>query len=135
VRNNDGVAERIAHPTSRCINSSLKTYAAIFQHAHSMRVVSPSLGPLHAASLLQSRSPSRSRFMLRRLQLPRKVSPLGTQKLVREYIGQAARLRDLAASVTTPRIKARLLEEAKNHEQFAEKAKQGGFHTIVPTFN
>jgi hypothetical protein len=99
VRNNDGVAERIAHPTSRCINSSLKTYAAIFQHAHSMRVVSPSLGPLHAASLLQSRSPSRSRFMLRRLQLPRKVSPLGTQKLVREYIGQAARLRDLAASV------------------------------------
>ena len=73
--------------------------------------------------------------MLRRMQLPRKVSPLGTQKLVREYIGQAARLRDLAASVTTPRIKARLLEEAKNHEQFAEKAKQGGFHTIVPTFN
>jgi hypothetical protein len=37
--------------------------------------------------------------MLRRMQLPRKVSPLGTQKLVREYIGQAARLRDLAASV------------------------------------
>jgi hypothetical protein len=73
--------------------------------------------------------------MLRRMQLPRKVSPLGTQKLVREYIGHAARLRDLAASVTTPRIKARLLEEAKNHEQFAEKAKQGGFQTIVPTFN
>jgi len=37
------------------------------------------------------------------------------------------RLRELAASVTTARIKARLLEEATNQERLAHQAKTGGF--------
>jgi hypothetical protein len=58
------------------------------------------------------------------------VKPLGTQKLVREYADQAARLRDFAATVVTARLKARLLEEAENQERFTEKAKQGGSQAI-----
>jgi hypothetical protein len=64
--------------------------------------------------------------MLVRSLLSRSVSPLASQKLVREYASEATRLRDLAVSVTTPRLKARLSEE----DRLAENAKQGSFHSI-----
>ena len=63
----------------------------------------------------------------RRAHLPRDVSPLAAQRLVREYANQAARLRELAANLTTPRLKARLLEEADNQERMAHDLKSGGF--------
>lgn len=60
-----------------------------------------------------------------RMPLPLSVSPLADQRTVREYASQAARLRDLIASVTTPRVKARLLEEIANQERLAKKARIG----------
>lgn len=66
--------------------------------------------------------------MLRRhAHLPQHVSALATQRLVREYVNEAVRLRELAASATTVRIKARLLEEAANQERLAQQVKTGGF--------
>lgn len=62
-----------------------------------------------------------------RLQKP--VSRPPNEKLIRAYAYEAVRLRDLAAAVTTGRLKARLLEEATNQERFAEEAKRG---TIQP---
>ena len=63
----------------------------------------------------------------RRVPLPRGVSPHAAQRLVREYANQAARLRELATNLTTPRLKARLLEEANNQERLAHHIKSGGF--------
>lgn len=63
--------------------------------------------------------------MQERITLPQNVSPLARQKMAREYVSQAVRLRGFAASVTTPRLKARLLEEATNQEQLAQKATRG----------
>ena len=56
------------------------------------------------------------------------------KKLLRAHTQAAARLRHLAASVTTPRLKARLLEEAANQEQLAEDARRGTFrpHPSTP---
>jgi hypothetical protein len=62
--------------------------------------------------------------------LRRDVSPLARPRLVREYETQATRLRELAISVTTPRIKARLLEEAANQERLAREAKHDSFIRI-----
>jgi hypothetical protein len=60
-----------------------------------------------------------------RLQKP--VSRLPNEKLLRTYVLEAGRLRELATSVTTPRVRARLLEEAANQELLAEQAKRGVF--------
>ena len=46
-------------------------------------------------------------------------------KLVWAYAQEATRLRDLAVSVTTARLRSRLLEEAENHERLAQAAKRG----------
>ena len=61
-----------------------------------------------------------------RMPLPKNGSPIGRQQLIEEYARQAVRLREFAASATTTRIKARLLEEAAGQERLAEKARQGG---------
>jgi hypothetical protein len=50
------------------------------------------------------------------------------EKLLRTYVLEAGRLRELALSVTTKRVRARLLEEAANQERLAEEAKRGVFH-------
>ena len=55
------------------------------------------------------------------LRLQRPVSPNLNEKVLRSYTEEAARLRDLAAHVTT----ARLLEEAGNQERLAKEAKWG----------
>jgi len=47
------------------------------------------------------------------------------EKLVRAYAQEATRLRDLAVSVTTARLKLRLLDEANNQERLAQAAKRG----------
>ena len=59
------------------------------------------------------------------LRLQRPVSPNLNEKVLRSYTEEAARLRDLAAHVTTARLKARLLEEAGNQERLAKEAKRG----------
>jgi len=56
--------------------------------------------------------------------LQRTVSPTLNEKVLRSYVEEAARLRDLAAHVTTARLKARLLEDA-NQERLAKEAKRG----------
>ena len=48
-----------------------------------------------------------------------------SEKLIRAYAYEAARLRDLAVTVTTARLKSRLLEEADNQERLAQAAKRG----------
>jgi hypothetical protein len=50
-----------------------------------------------------------------------------SEKLIRAYVYEATPLRDLAASVTTARLKTRLLEEAANQARLAEEAKRGIF--------
>jgi hypothetical protein len=65
--------------------------------------------------------------MRERMPLPRNVSPLAEQKMIREYVGQADRLRSFASSVTTPRLKARLLGESANQERLAQKGTQHSF--------
>jgi hypothetical protein len=62
--------------------------------------------------------------------LPRNVSPFAREKLFAEHMRQAARLREFAATATTDRVKARLLEEAAAQEQLAEKTKQGSLRAI-----
>ena len=54
------------------------------------------------------------------------------QNLLREHVRQAARLREYAASTTTARVKARLLEEAANQERLAEELKAGLGVTAPP---
>jgi len=59
------------------------------------------------------------------LRSPRPVNRSLHEKLVRTYTEEAARLRDLAISVTTTRLRSRLLEEADNQERLAQAAKRG----------
>jgi hypothetical protein len=47
------------------------------------------------------------------------------EKLVRSYAREADRLRELAAGVTTARLRYRLLEEADNQDRLAQAARQG----------
>jgi len=47
------------------------------------------------------------------------------EKLVRAYAQEATRLRELAASATTPRVRLRLMDEADNQERLARAAKNG----------
>jgi hypothetical protein len=59
------------------------------------------------------------------LRSQRPVSRSLHEKLVRAYAQEAGRLRDLAVSVTTARLRSRLLEEAENQERLAQAAKRG----------
>jgi len=45
--------------------------------------------------------------------------------LVRTYAREADRLRELAASATTARVRSRLLDEADNQERLAQAARHG----------
>ena len=63
------------------------------------------------------------------LRLQRPVSRPPDAKLLRAFLQEAARLRQLAANVTTIRLRARLMEEADNQERLAEEARRG---TIQP---
>ena len=47
------------------------------------------------------------------------------EKLVRAYARQADRLRELAARVTTARLRYPLLEEADNQDRLAQAARRG----------
>ena len=53
------------------------------------------------------------------------LSPELNLKLVLGYAQEAARLRDLAASVTTVRLRSRLLEEADNQDRLALSTRRG----------
>ena len=55
----------------------------------------------------------------------RSLSPTLNERLVRSYAEEAARLRDLAANVTTVRLRTRLLDEAENHDRLALAARRG----------
>jgi hypothetical protein len=68
------------------------------------------------------------------LRLHRSLRPALNEKLVRSYAEEAARLRDLAASVTTVRLRTRLLEEADNQDRLALAARRGIVqpHPIAP---
>ena|SRR5262252_4309322 len=46
--------------------------------------------------------------------------PTSQQRLLKTYAQEAARLRNLAASVTTAPLRSRLLEEADHQEQLAQ---------------
>src|SRR6266403_4399247 len=69
------------------------------------------------------------------VRLQRPVSRTLHEKLVRTYIQEAARLRELATSVTTDRLRSRLLEEADNQDRLALAARHGIVqpHPIQPT--
>ena len=62
----------------------------------------------------------------------RNLNLLSEQNSLREHVRQAARLREYAASTTTARVKARLLEEAANQERIAEEIKAGLGVTAPP---
>ena len=59
------------------------------------------------------------------LRLQKPVSRPLNEKLVKAYAQEATRLRDLAASVTTDRLRSRLLEEAGNQDRLALAARRG----------
>src|SRR5258708_5596407 len=59
------------------------------------------------------------------LRLQRPVSRTLNEKLVQSYAQEAARLRELAMSVTTARLRSRLLEEADNQDRLALAARRG----------
>jgi hypothetical protein len=59
------------------------------------------------------------------LRLQRPIGRSLHEKLVRAYAHEAVRLRELAASATTPRVRSRLLDEADNQERLAQAAKRG----------
>jgi hypothetical protein len=65
---------------------------------------------------------------------PRRASRRLDEKLLHSYASEAARLREYAASTTTARLKARLLEAAAEQERLAAKVNAGqtGFATIQP---
>ncbi len=69
------------------------------------------------------------------LRLQRPVSRPLNEKLVTAYAQEATRLRELAAGVTTDRLRSRLLEEADNQERLALAARRGVVqpHPIRPT--
>ncbi len=68
-----------------------------------------------------------------RLQKP--ISRPLNEKLVKTYAQEATRLRELAASVTTDRLRSRLLEEANNQDRLGLAARRGVIqpHAIPPT--
>jgi hypothetical protein len=66
-----------------------------------------------------------SHFSRRRVSSPRRTSRPLDKKLLRAYANEAARLREYAASVTTARVRTRLLEEAANQERLAKEVQAG----------
>jgi len=69
------------------------------------------------------------------LRLQKPVSRPLNEKLVKAYAQEATRLRELAASVTTDRLRSRLLEEAHNQDRLGLAARRGVIqpHAIPPT--
>jgi hypothetical protein len=69
------------------------------------------------------------------LRLQRAVNRPLNEKLVTAYAQEATRLRELAAGVTTDRLRSRLLEEADNQDRLALAARRGVVqpHPIRPT--
>jgi hypothetical protein len=69
------------------------------------------------------------------LRLQRPVNRPLNEKLVMAYAQEATRLRELAAGVTTDRLRSRLLEEADNQDRLALAARRGVVqpHPIRPT--
>jgi hypothetical protein len=59
------------------------------------------------------------------LRAQKSVSRSLHEKLVQTYAHEADRLRELAASVTTARLRHRLLEEADNQDRLAQAARRG----------
>jgi len=66
-----------------------------------------------------------------RMHSPRRATQPIDKKLLQSYANEAARLRAHAASTTTARIRARLLEEAASQERLAGEVNAGqtGFAT------
>ena len=61
--------------------------------------------------------------------------PTSRERFLKTYALEAARLRDMANSVTTPRLRSRLLEEADNQERLAQLNQMGAnqlHHTRLP---
>ena len=71
------------------------------------------------------------------LRLQKPVSRPLNENLVKAYAQEATRLRELAASVTTDRLRSRLLEEADNQDRLGLAARRGVIqpHAIPPTFS
>jgi hypothetical protein len=69
------------------------------------------------------------------LRLQKPVNRPLNEKLITAYAQEATRLRELAAGVTTDRLRSRLLEEADNQERLALAARRGVVqpHPIRPT--
>ena len=69
------------------------------------------------------------------LRLQKPVSRPLNENLVKAYAQEATRLRELAASVTTDRLRSRLLEEAHNQDRLGLAARRGVIqpHAIPPT--
>jgi len=69
------------------------------------------------------------------LRLQKPVSRPLNENLVKAYAQEATRLRELAASVTTDRLRSRLLEEADNQDRLGLAARRGIIqpHAIPPT--
>ena len=86
--------------------------------------VNPSADDMIGIPLFTPRS-SVSHFSRRRVSSPRRTSRPLDEKLLRAYANEAARLREYAASATTARIRARLLEEAANQERLAKEVQAG----------
>jgi hypothetical protein len=78
-----------------------------------------------------------SDYSRRCVSAPKRASRPLDEKLLRAYANEAARLREYAANTTTARLKARLLEEAAEHERLAREVKAGrsGFVTVPPDAN
>ena len=64
-----------------------------------------------------------SQFSRMRVSSPKR-RPLD-ETLLRAYANEAVRLREYAASTTTARLRARLLEEAANQERLAREVNAG----------
>ena len=64
-----------------------------------------------------------SQFSRMRVSSPKR-RPLD-ETLLRAYANEAVRLREYAASTTTARLRARLLEEAANQERLAREVHSG----------
>ena len=117
--------EALAEPGGICVSATVRDHIG----DRHVRRVSASTGPLGRAA---SQSDAINRKLERawhfpgmpvRLQKP--ISRPLNDKLIKAYAQEATRLRDLAASVTTDRLRSRLLEEADNQDRLALAARRG----------
>src|SRR3954454_24357499 len=90
--------------------------------------------PASLSSLRRTPRNNVSHISGRRVIAPKRLSRPRDEKLLRAYANEAARLREYAANTTTGRLRARLLEEAANHERLAKEVSAGrtGFVTVKP---